>query len=208
MPKLVYFHFHVIMIISWNLHIYHVFTPLDTQNSSLGVIILPNNTILCLHNEQPAANCSIHYGTDSSNLPYTDSAVDGGVITLTSNLTGNATHYIMSTAIGLLTVNLHGSFSTCTTQDLMVSNLTVQPQSNCGWPTGDDLLACYSGVTLGSTVVYYCANSSLVRVSGKSSRTCQSNGTWSGTTPSCVCNGKMSSIQYLVNLHTAKTNFC
>ena len=187
--------------ISWSLHI-NVFTPPDTQNSSLGVIILANNTILCLHDEQPAANCSIHYGADSSNLPYTDSAVIGGVITLTSisNLTGDTAHYIMSTDIGLLTVNLHGSFNTCTTQDLMVSNVTVQPQSRCGGPTGDDPLACYSGVTPGSTVVYHCANSSLVRVSGKSSRTCLSDGTWGGTTPSCACNGKMSTVVIIATI--------
>ena len=73
-----------------------------------------------------------------------------------------------------------------------MSNMTVQLQSNCGEPSGDDLLACYSGVTPGSTVTYYCANSSLTGIFRCASRACLSNSTWSGATPTCVCNGKLS----------------
>ena len=108
----------------------------------------------------------------------------GGVITLTSTLTGDTTYYIVSTTTGSLNMELHGSFTTCTIQDLIVSNTLLQPQSSCGEPSGDDPLACYSGVTPGSIVVYHFAAGSL---SEQSTRTCQPDGAWSGTTPSCVC---------------------
>ena len=157
--------------------------------SGLQAVVLPSNTVLCLLNGQPAASCSIRYGTDPTYrvLPNTDSAMTGGVITLTSTLTGDTTYYIVSTTTGSLNMELRGSFTTCTTQDLMASNTLVQPQSSCGEPSGDDPLACYSGVTPGSTVLYHCVAGSLVTLSGQSIRTCQSDGTWSGTTPSCVC---------------------
>ena len=170
----------------------HAYTHSDVQNCSLGVVVLANNTILCLLDEKPAAaNCSIHFGADSSNLTNSDSAIPGGVITLTSNLSGDTTYYVLSTAIGLMTVKLYGSFNICDTQDLMESNITLQPQSSCGDPIGNHPLACFNGVTPGSTVVYHCANSSL---SGQSKKTCQSDGTWSGTTPSCVCDSELSSL--------------
>ena len=167
----------------------HVFSSSGTQNSGLQVVVLTNNSVLCLIDGQPAASCSIRYGTDPTYrvLPNTDRAVTGGVITLTSTLTGDTTYYIVSTTTGSLTMELHGSFTTCTTQDLTAPNVTVQPQSSCGEPTGDNPLACYSGVTPGSTVTYRYAPGSLVTLSGQSIRTCLSDGTWSGTTPSCVC---------------------
>ena len=166
---------------------------------SLGTNVLANNSVQCLLNGQPAASCSIRYGTDPtySNLPNTDSAVTGGVITLTSTLTGDTTYYIVSTTTGSLNMERRGSFTTCTTQDLMVSSVTVQPQSSCSQPSRNGLLACYSGVTPGSTVMYRCANSSFVRLSGQSVRTCQLDGTWSGTMPNCSCNGELS-----LQLHT------
>ena len=160
-----------------------------TPSSNFEVVVLANNSVLCLLDGQPAASCSIRYGTDPTYrvLPNTDSAVTGGVITLTSTLTGDTTYYIVSTTTGSLSMEHHGSFTTCTTQDLMVSNVTVRPQSRCGEPTGDNPLACYSGVIPGSTVMYHCVAGSLVTLSGQSIRTCQLDGTWSGTTPSCVC---------------------
>ena len=150
----------------------------------------------CVLDEQPAANCSIFYGNDPTdyNLHNTNSTVAGGMIILTSNLTGDTIFYIVSTTTGSLTIKFHGSFTVCTAEDLMVSILTVQSaQSGCSDTSGDDPLACYSGVTPGSTVVYYCPNSSFERLSEESIRQCQSDGTWNGTTPSCVCNGKLSS---------------
>ena len=161
----------------------------STPSSNFEVVVLPSNSVQCLLDGQPAASCSIRYGTDPTYrvLPNTDSAVTGGVITLTSTLTGDTTYYIVSIINGSLTMKLCGSFITCTTQDLMAPNTLVRPQSSCGDPTGDDPLACYSGVTPGSTVVYHCVASSLVTLSGRSTRTCQSDGTWSGTTPSCKC---------------------
>ena len=164
-----------------------------TKNSTFQAIVHSSNTVLCLHDERPASNCSIHYGTNQNNLFNTDTAIAGGVIMLTSNLNGDTTFYMLFITIGLLTVKLHGSFNICSTRDLMVLRVTVQPQSSCGEPSGDGPIACYNGMTPGSTVVYHCANSSFVSLSGQSTRICQSNGLWSGTTPSCICNGKMSS---------------
>ena len=139
------------------------------------------------------------YGTDPTYgvLPNTDSAITGGVITLTSTLTGDTTYYIVSTTTVSLTMERRGSFTTCTTQDLMAPNTIVQPQSSCGEPSGNIRLACYSGVTPGSTVTYRYAPGSLVRLSGHSIRTCQSDGTWSGTTPSCVCTSEFTSCNCL-----------
>ena len=160
-----------------------------TPSNNFEVVVLANNSVQCLLNGQAATNCSIRYGADPTYrvLPNTDSAVTGGVITLTSTLTGDTTYYIVSTTTGSLTIEFHGSFNTCTTQDLIVSNVTVRPQSNCGEPSGEDPLACYSGVTPGSTVMYHCIAGSLVTLSRHSVRICQSDGIWSGTTPSCVC---------------------
>jgi len=151
--------------------------------------------VQCVLDGQPPPNCSILYGNNPTNYnPYNiNSAMGGGLIILTSNLTGDKTFFILSTTTGPLTTKFHGSFTTCTAEDLMVSNLTVQPaQFGCSETIGDDLLVCYSSVTPGSTLVYYCLNSSFERLSGESIRQCLPDGTWSGITPSCVCNGKLS----------------
>ena len=165
------------------------------SNSTLAVVVLPNNTMQCLCDGQPTTNCSVKYGTDSTycDLPNTDSAMEDGVITLTSTLTGNTTYYIVSTMNLSLTMRYRGSFNTCNTHDLRMSNITIVPESNCYEPNGDDLLACYSGVTPGSTAAYYCGNGSFAGFSRCSSRMCQSDGTWNGTTSSCDCIGKLSS---------------
>ena len=148
----------------------------------------------CLLNQQPAANCLIRYGTDPNYnaMPHTDGAAVGSVITLTATLTGEKTYYIVSTTTGSFSVEFNGSFNTCTTQHDMMPNATFWPPSVFGQPTGDIPQAWYSGVTPGSIVMYYCANSSFISLAGQSIRTCQDNGTWSGTTPSCVCNGELS----------------
>ena len=176
--------------------------------SGLHAVVLPSNSVLCLLDGQPAASCSIRYGTDPTYrvLPNTDSAVTGGVITLTSTLTGDTTYYIVSTTSGSMIMERRGSFTTCTTQDL-VSNTIVQPQSSCGEPSGDDPLACYSGVTPGSTVMYYCVAGSLVTLSGQSIRTCQSDGTWSGTAPSCVCTSELTLSYDCLQHGTLQINF-
>ena len=143
----------------------------------------------CLYNEQPTVNCSIRYGNDPtySNLTNTDNAMADGVINLTSPLTEEITYYIVSTTTGCLTMEVRGVFNTCRTQDLMAFNVTVWPQSSCGelhnW-TEHVPLACFSGVTPNSTVMYYSC-------CGQSNRTCQTNGKWSGLTPSCVCIGEL-----------------
>lgn len=122
----------------------------------------------CVLDGQPAVNCSIFYGNDPTdyNLHNTNSTVAGGIIILTSNLTGDTIFYIVSTTTGSLTIKFHGSFTICTAEDLMVSNLKVQSaQSGCSDTSGDDPLAC---VTPGSTVVYYCSNSDFERLSEES----------------------------------------
>ena len=98
-----------------------------TPSSNFEVVVLANNSVQCLLDGQPAASCSIRYGVDPTYrvLPNTDSAVTSGVITLTSTLTGDTTYYIVSTTTGSLTTELRGSFTTCTTQDLIMSNVTV-----------------------------------------------------------------------------------
>ena len=174
----------------------HHYTMLSgTGNSGLQVVVLPSNTVLCLLDGQPAVGCLIRYGNDSSynNLTNIGRSVATGLTVLTSNLTGDTTYYSVSITTGHLSIELHGSFNTCTIRDLMVINITVQPQSSCSDPTGEVAQACYSGVTPGSTVLYRCATSSFVILFGQSLRTCQSDGIWDGTTPSCVCNGE----QYL-----------
>ena len=193
----IHLQYNTIMEFSYILVLFSATQP--TPSSNFVVVVLANNTVLCLLDGQPAASCSIRYGTDPTYgvLPNTDSAITGGVITLTSTLTGDTTYYIVSTTTRSLTMELRGSFTTCTTQDLIVSSTIVEPQSSCGEPTGDDPLACYSGVTPGSTVMYRCVVGSLVTLSGQSIRTCQSDGTWSGTTPSCVCTSEFTSCNCL-----------
>ena len=102
------------------------------------------------------------------------------------NLTGDTTYYIVSTTTGSLTTELRGSFNTCNTQDLMAPNTVVQPQSSCSEASGNIRLACYSEVTPGSTVTYHYPPGSSV---SQSTIRCQSDGTWSGTTPN---NGELS----------------
>ena len=152
----------------------------------------------CLYNGRPTANCSIRCGNDPtySNLTNTDSAMAGGFINLTSTLTGEITYYIVSTTTESLVMELCGAFNTCTcsTEDLMVFNVTVRPQSSCEEPTGDIPLACYNGVTPGSIVMYYCVNSST-----QSNRTCQTDGSWSGHTLSCDRNSELSLTLYCSN---------
>ena len=168
------------------------FTPATNLNSSLEVVVLPNNTMQCQHNGLPITDCLVKYGTDPtySDLPNTDSAVEDGVITLTSKLTESTIYYTVSTTNISLTTKFSGSFNTCITQELIASNLTFQPQPSCVEPREDDPLACYSGVTPGSTVMYSCTNISYARLSGQFTRTCHSDGSWNGTKPSCVCNGE------------------
>ena len=98
----------------------------------------------------------------------------------------------MSTTAGSLTIELHGAFNVCSTQDLMMFNVTVRPQSSCGEATGDVPLACYSGVTPGSTVMYYncCSNDTIRSHSGQFNRTCHTNGNWSEQ--GCDCNSELS----------------
>ena len=172
---------------------FHVWFFLGKKHNSFKAVVCANNTVQCLLNGHPAANCSISYGTDPNYnvLPHTDSAAVGGVITLTATLTGETTYYNVSTTTGSFSMEIHGSFNTCTTQYDMIPNATFCPQSFLDQPTEDVPLAWYSGVTPGSIVMYCCTNSSFISLTGQSTRICQYNGTWSGTTPSCVCNGEL-----------------
>ena len=46
--------------------------------------------------------------------------------------------------------------------------------------------ACYTGTTEGSVAIYACNCPSLYRIVGTGTRTCLSDGTWSGTVPQCL----------------------
>ena len=57
---------------------------------------------------------------------------------------------------------------------------------NCGTPSSlSNGQRRYSHTTFGYTVTYTC-NSGYLRTAGSSSRTCQSNGQWSGSRPTCT----------------------
>ena len=57
---------------------------------------------------------------------------------------------------------------------------------NCGTPSFlSNGQRHYSGTTFGYTVTYTC-NTGYLRTAGSSSRTCQSNGVWSGSHPTCT----------------------
>ena len=56
----------------------------------------------------------------------------------------------------------------------------------CGTPSSlSNGQRSYSGTTVGYTVTYTC-NTGYLRTAGSSSRTCQSNGQWSGSHPTCT----------------------
>ena len=57
---------------------------------------------------------------------------------------------------------------------------------DCGTPSSlSNGQRRYSSTTFGSRVTYTC-NSGYLRTAGSSSRTCQSNGQWSGSHPTCT----------------------
>ena len=73
--------------------------------------------------------------------------------------------------------------SCCTVSCFFIWNyITV----NCGTPRSlSNGQRRYSSTTFGYTVTYTC-NTGYLRTAGSSSRTCQSNGQWSGTHPTCT----------------------
>ena len=46
--------------------------------------------------------------------------------------------------------------------------------------------ACYNGTTEGSVATYACNCPSVYTLEGAGTRTCQSDGTWSGSVPQCI----------------------
>ena len=57
---------------------------------------------------------------------------------------------------------------------------------NCGTPSSlSNGQRLYSRTTFGYTVTYTC-NTGYLKTAGSSSRTCQSNGQWSGSHPTCT----------------------
>ena len=71
---------------------------------------------------------------------------------------------------------------------------------NCGIPSSlSNGQRRYSGTTFRSRVTYTC-NAGYLRTAGSSSRTCQSNGQWSGTHPTCT--RKSTLCHYIYSLHT------
>ena len=58
--------------------------------------------------------------------------------------------------------------------------------ASCGTPSSlSNGVRHYDGTTVGSTVSYTCY-AGYIRSAGNSSRTCQSNGLWSGSHPTCT----------------------
>ena len=87
--------------------------------------------------------------------------------------------------IDLIEVTI-GSLTMSTVRQVILFHIFNYIAVNCGTPRS--LLngqRRYSGTTFGYTVTYTC-NSGYLRTAGSSSRTCQSNGVWSGSHPTCT----------------------
>ena len=70
----------------------------------------------------------------------------------------------------------------CTVTCFFINYIAV----NCGTPSSlSNGQRRYSSTTFGSRVTYTC-NTGYLRTAGSSSRTCQSNGQWSGSHPTCT----------------------
>ena len=77
---------------------------------------------------------------------------------------------------------------------------------NCGTPSSlSNGQRRYSSTTFGYTVTYTC-NSGYLRTAGSSSRTCQSNGQWSGSHPTCT--RKSALCHFTFRLQTCKRIDC
>ena len=81
--------------------------------------------------------------------------------------------------------NSQSDFVNCTPSNTVscffINNIVV----DCGTPRSlSNGQRRYSSTTFGSTVTYTC-NTGYLRTAGSSSRTCQSNGQWSGSHPTC-----------------------
>ena len=81
------------------------------------------------------------------------------------------------------------------------SNATLAETSQCDMPYSSlaikDGIVCYSETAVGSVALYYCLNCGFSSIQGSLYRTCQSDGTWSGSVPSCNCKR----INIIMNMH-------
>ena len=94
-----------------------------------------------------------------------------------------------------------GGWCRCTVSCFFINYIAV----NCGTPSSlSNGLRLYSGTTFGYTVTYTC-NTGYLRTAGSSSRTCQSNGQWSGSHPTCTRKSTLChSIFFTYRLQTCK----
>ena len=75
---------------------------------------------------------------------------------------------------------------------------------NCGTPSSlSNGQRRYSSTTFGYTVTYTC-NSGYLRTAGSSSRTCQSDGRWSGSHPTCTRRSTLYHVSYHTDYKHAK----
>ena len=82
--------------------------------------------------------------------------------------------------------NSQSDFVNCTPSRIVSCFFINYIAVNCGTPSSlSNGQRRYSSTTFGSRVTYTCTTGYL-RTAGSSSRTCQSNGRWSGTHPTCT----------------------
>ena len=104
-----------------------------------------------------------------------------------------------------LTEVTSGSLTLSTVHQVYCVMFLDQLSGSCGTPrslsSGE---RSYSSTTVGSRVTYTC-NTGYLRTSGSSSRTCQSNGQWSGTHPTCTRKSTLCHfISFIYQLQTCK----
>ena len=61
---------------------------------------------------------------------------------------------------------------------------------------------CYNGTATGSLAIYACNCPSLYRLVGTGTRTCLSDGTWSGTVPQCLPECRFMPCMHIVDVTT------
>ena len=74
---------------------------------------------------------------------------------------------------------------------LLGDNSSVSSSTSCDAPYRTRAIhngiACYDEARIGSTAIYYCLDCGFKTIKGYSTRTCLSNGSWSGMVPQCNC---------------------
>ena len=83
---------------------------------------------------------------------------------------------------------------------LLGDNTSLSGNMSCDSPYHslgiDNGIACYSGISIGSSAFYYCLKCGFTTIKGTSVRTCLPNGSWNGSIPQCNC-----------DIHAAEPNY-